>query len=75
MLQLWHMGQTLTIRLTDELREWLEQTSQKTGVPVGRLVREELEKARERGGQRFLRKAGAIDGPRDLSSRKGFSKA
>ena len=66
------MGQTLTIRLTDELREWLEKTSQKTGVPVGRLVREELEKARERAGQRFLRRAGAITGPPDLSARKGF---
>ena len=68
------MGQTLTIRLTDELREWLEQTARKTGLPIGRLVREELEKARERSGQRFLRRAGVIDGPPDLSSRKGFSR-
>ena len=68
------MSQTLTIRLTEDLRDWLEETSQKTGVPIGRLVREELEKARERRGQRFLGKAGAIDGPADLSSRKGFAR-
>ena len=68
------MGQTLTIRLTDELRQWLQETSRKTGLPVGRLVREELEKAREQSEQRFLRRAGAIEGAPDLSSRKGFSR-
>jgi hypothetical protein len=69
------MSHTLTIRLTDELLDWLKETSQKTGVPVGRLVREQLETAKANGGkQRFLRHAGEIDGPPDLSLRKGYSR-
>lgn len=42
---------------------------------MGRLVREHLESARvKKGKQRFLRQAGTIDGPSDLSSRKGYSR-
>ena len=69
------MSQTLTIRLTDELLAWLKETSRQTGVPMGRLVREQLESAKSNGGkQRFLRHVGAISGgPPDLSSRKGYS--
>lgn len=76
-LQSCRMSHTLTIRLTDELLVWLKETSRKTGIPVGRLVREQLETARSRAGnQRFLRHAGAIKGgPPDLSSRKGFSRS
>ena len=69
------MSNTLTVRLSDELLGWLKQTSQETGVPMGRLVREHLESARaKKGQQRFLRHAGTIDGPADLSSRKGYSR-
>jgi len=70
------MSHTLTIRLTDELLDWLKETSRRTGVPMGRLIREQLEAAKSNGGkQPFLRYAGAIDGlPSDLSSRKGFSR-
>jgi len=69
------MGNTLTIRLTDELLAWLKETSRVTGVPMGRLVREQLESAKSKGGkQRFLRHIGALSGPRDLSSRKGYSR-
>jgi len=76
-LQFQHMSHTLTIRLTDELLSWLKEKSRRTGVPVGRLIREQLESAKENGGkQRFLRHAGAIKGgPPDLSSRKGFSRS
>ena len=44
---------------------------------VGRLIREQLETAKSKGGkQRFLRHAGAIaGGPPDVSSRKGFSRS
>jgi len=68
---------TLTIRLTDELLDWLKETSRSTGIPIGRLVREQLEAARaEAGKQRFLRHAGAITGgAKDVSSRKGFSRS
>ena len=71
------MGHTLTIRLTDELLEWLKDTSRRTGVPMGRIIRQQLENARANGGkQRFLRHAGAISGgSHDLSSRKGFSRS
>ena len=57
--------------------EWLKETSRKTGVPVGRLIRQQLETARSEGGaQRFLRHAGAIaGGPPNVSSRKGFSRS
>jgi len=70
------MSHTLTIRLTEELLAWLKEKSRRTGVPMGRLVREQLESAKSNGGkQRFLRHAGVIrGGPADLSSRKGFSR-
>jgi hypothetical protein len=65
----------LTLRVPEELAEWLADTSRKTGIPVARLVREQLEKARDRQSERpFMRYAGALSGPRDLSLRKGFSR-
>jgi Ribbon-helix-helix domain len=69
------MGNTLTIRLPEELLEWLRDTSRRTGVPVGRLVRDQLENAKSNAGQqRFMRHAGTFSGPKDLSSRKGYSR-
>jgi len=69
------MSHTLTIRLTDELLTWLKETSRRTGVPMGRLIRQQLENAKAVGGkQRFMRHVGAISGPPDLSSRKGYSR-
>jgi hypothetical protein len=42
---------------------------------MGKLVREQLETAKANGGkQRFMRHIGALSGPPDLSSRKGYSK-
>ena len=69
------MGHTITIRLTKELADWLERMSARTGVSQGQLVRDEIEKAKARGGaQSFMRLAGAARGPKDLSTRKGFSR-
>ena len=69
------MSRTITIRLPPELADWLAETSRRTGVPQGRLIREEIEKARSAaGGQRFMRLAGCVRGARDLSERKGFSR-
>jgi hypothetical protein len=68
------MGHTLTIRLSEELADWLEAQSRETGVPQGRIVREQLERARARSGQRFMRLAGTVKGARNLSQRKGFSR-
>jgi len=69
------MSNTLTIRLPEEMVEWLKETSRATGIPVGRLIREQLESAREKQQpKRFMRHAGTISGPADLSSRKGYSR-
>ena len=70
------MGHTLTIRLDKELAVWLEQTAVRAGVSQGRIIREQLERARATGPtQSFMRLAGALRGPKDLSARRGFSKA
>jgi hypothetical protein len=69
------MSHTITVRLNTELAAWLEETAAKTGVSQGRLIRDQLEKARSgRSTRRFMRLAGAVRGPKDLSTRKGFSK-
>lgn len=68
------MGNTITVRIPSDLAQWLEETSRKTGVPKGRIIRDELEKARKSESQPFLRLAGAVAGPANLSSRKGFSR-
>jgi len=71
------MSHTLTIRLTEEILDWLKEKSRQTGIPVGRIIRQQLEAAKSSGAkQRFLRHAGAISGgPTDVSSRKGFSRS
>ena len=64
----------LTFRVPEELADWLTEESKRTGVPVGRIIREQLEKARkDKVNRPFIRHAGTLTGPRDLSSRKGFS--
>jgi len=68
------MGNTLTIRLPEDLDEWLAQTARRTGLPRGRIIRQELERARSSDKRPFLRLAGAVAGPVDLSTRKGFSR-
>jgi hypothetical protein len=68
------MGHTLTVRLQKDLAEWLEDEASKTGVPQGKIVRDQLEKARAASAQPFMRLAGSIQGARNLSRRKGFSK-
>jgi hypothetical protein len=69
------MSQTITIRLNKELAEWLEGTAARTGVSQGHLIREQLEKARgAKASRAFMRLAGVVRGPKDLSQRKGFSR-
>lgn len=68
------MSNTLTIRLPDDLAQWLEDASRKSGIPRGRIVKMELERAQKDSSRPFMRLAGTIDGPSDLSSRKGFSR-
>ena len=74
MLHFVQMSNTISVRLPEDLAKWLDHAARKTGLPKGRIVREELEKARNSGNRPFLRLAGAIAGPSDLSMRKGFSR-
>jgi hypothetical protein len=70
------MSHTITIRVSEELAAWLEDTAVKSGVSQGKLVRDQLENARAMAiHQRFMRLAGSVKGPKNLSSRKGFSRA
>jgi len=69
------MRNTITVRLPAELAAWLAETARRTGVPAGKIIREQLERAKAKAGnQRFLILAGKISGPGDLSSRKGFAR-
>jgi predicted transcriptional regulator len=69
------MSNTVTVRLPAELVAWLDQTAMRSGVPRGRIIREQLEKARENSAEpTFMRLAGTVKGARDLSERKGFSR-
>ena len=71
------MSHTITVRLNKELAEWLADTAARTGVPQGKVVRDQLEKAKaSAGGRSYLRLAGSLRGlPKDLSRRKGFSRS
>ena len=69
------MGQTLTVRLTKELAAWLEHTAAETGVSQGKLVRDQLQRAKDAApSQTFRRLAGTVRGPRGLSERKAFTR-
>ena len=71
------MSRTLTIRITDDIADWLERTSRRTGIPAGRIIREQLERAMTASDSKerpFMKLAGSFDGPGNLSIRKGFSR-
>jgi len=71
------MGQTITFRPTKKLAAWIGETAARIGVSQGQLIREHLERARQsdNGARKFMRFAGVLrGGPRDLSTRKGFSR-
>jgi hypothetical protein len=70
------MSLTITVRLSKELAAWLETAAAKSGVSQGKLVRDQLEKARTgSGSQTFMRLAGSVRFPKELSTRKGFSRS
>jgi hypothetical protein len=69
------MGHTITVRLTKELADWLDEVSARTGVSQGKIIRDQLERARSQSAsQAFMRLAGSVRGAKDLSARKGFSR-
>jgi len=68
------MSHTITVRLSKELAEWLAEKAARTSLSQGKLVRDQLERARREDSPTFMRLAGCIDGgPPDVSTRKGFS--
>ncbi len=70
------MGHTITVRLDADLADWLERQSKKTGESQGKIVRDQLLRARKgAAAQSFMRLAGAVRGDRRLSSRKGFTRS
>lgn len=69
------MGETITIRLNKELSSWLAGEAERAGVSQGKIVRDQLEKARSvAGSQAFMRHAGSKKGAKNLSARKGYSR-
>ncbi len=63
------MGHRITIRLDAELARWLAETSAKTGVSQGKIIRDQLEEVRANARTRpFMRLAGVVRGPKDLST-------
>ena len=70
------MSNTLTVRLPEEMMARLRAKARKSGLPMSKMVRQSLEAALEPGANQSWRKfAGIIKGgPRDLSTRKGFSR-
>ncbi len=73
-LRFCQMSHTITVRLTKELAVWLEHVAAETGVSQGKIVRDQLEKAKATSSRRsFMRLAGVVRGSRDLSTRRGFS--
>jgi predicted DNA-binding protein len=69
------MSHTFTLRLTKELTKWLEATSKQSKRPIGAIIRSLIEKAKEdKNESSFMHLAGAIEGHKNLSKRKGFSK-
>jgi hypothetical protein len=71
------MRNTITVRIPRTLASWLQERSIRTGMPQGQIIREQLERSRaaDKGSKKFMRLAGTIRGkPRNLSTRKGYSK-
>lgn len=70
------MSNTISVRLQPDLARWLEETARISGAPKGRIIREQLEAAREKSGKSpaFARLIGCVEGPGNLSERKGYSR-
>jgi len=68
------MRNTISVRLLDELAEWLESAAASAGVSQGKVIRDQLEKARTREDRPFLRLDGRVLASATLSSRKGLSR-
>src|SRR5260370_23086771 len=68
------MRKTITVRVPDELADWLSTTAEKTGMPQGWIVREQLERARRAEKRPFLRLAGRLEAAARPLPRKGLAR-
>ena len=71
------MGNTLSVRLPEELQRRLREKSRRTGLPIGRIVRDSLQNTLDKDKDEpvWMKYAGTMSGPKDLSSRKGYSRS
>lgn len=69
------MSTTISVRLSDEQAKWLEETAERAGTARGAIIRDQIDAARAESNRKsFMRLAGCVRGPKDLSARKGFTK-
>jgi hypothetical protein len=66
----------MSVRFSDEQLEWLRKKAELTGRSVGEIVRDQVDSARLDFSEKpWMKLAGSVKGlPRDLSSRKGYSR-
>jgi hypothetical protein len=71
------MGETLSIRLDDDLAEALGRESRETGLPKGEIVRRALaaQLVRPQTASTIARHFGTVRGPADLSVNKSYRRA
>lgn len=60
--------------MSEDLARWIEEQARITGRSRSSLVKQALERAQQAGPKPFMKWTGTMDGPADLSRRKGFSK-
>lgn len=71
------MGDTLTIRIGEQLLRALAKEAKQSGLAKGEIARQALEaRLRKSGALRVMaRHFGAIGGPSDLSTNKAYRRA
>ena len=76
-IQFWHMSNTFTVRLPEQLAQWLRDVARRRGVSKSQIIKDNLEKARQEAPDKpFMKLAGSIEGlPRNSSQRKGYSRS
>ena len=71
------MGDTLTIRLSDELAEALRRAARESGIPRGELVRRAIAEhlRRSESPSVMSRHFGTMRGPADLSTNRAYRRS
>jgi len=67
------MSDTISIRLPKEVRERLDERAKRTGRSRNAIVNEAVEQSLAQEPKAFMALAGSMDGPANLSQRKGFA--